>query len=554
MPVLLALPAWLAAAPSHPPVPGRLVFRGVTVVDVVAGRLLRNRSVTIDHGRILAVDSGPHAVAPGTQVVDAAGRYLIPGLWDMHVHLAAFPIDQRGADTRLESNADWALPLFLAHGVTGVRDMGGPFDVLHRWKSEVLLGERVGPRIVHTGWKLGGRMPAYPTAPAPVRTVADASRAVTLLADAGADFVKVEVLPLPELKAVIQAAHARGLPVLGHLARSVSIWDASTAGMAGVEHLQQVLLGCSSRERWILWRERFSGGRLAELLQRAGLLQVEAFREATRGALVDSWDSVRATALVAHLRDHGTAQTPTLVAIQDWERLAPTLSAERAGWLPPNLLAQDAKVYRGAIPPSPRKLATWEVERRTVRFMVRGGLPVLAGTDAPGNRRLPGASLQEELELFVGSGLTPLEALRSATLWPAEVLEIADSAGSVAPGRVADLVLLSANPLADIRALRQVEGVVAAGRYYARAALDDQLAGVRALLHEMRQAGPTLQLAVTIDDENDRERGTLRPPGTDGTGSVVLRPATQLDLEGTHPEDAPPAKLAPLTGHLPLRK
>jgi imidazolonepropionase-like amidohydrolase len=191
---------------------------------------------------------------------------------------------------------------------------------------------------------------------------------------------------------------------------------------------------------------------------------------------------VRSLDLFALLARNGTWQTPTLTGLRDVQRIQADIPKERLRWLPARIIQRDSAGRRVDQADGPLYAREYQLQQRVIPMLARAGVPILAGSDAPGTRRVPGQSLIEELETLVEAGLTPLEALRSATLNPARFLGSTDTLGSVAPGKLADLVLLERNPLADITALRGIRGVVAGGRYYSRADLDRRLGEVQALL------------------------------------------------------------------------
>jgi imidazolonepropionase-like amidohydrolase len=201
---------------------------------------------------------------------------------------------------------------------------------------------------------------------------------------------------------------------------------------------------------------------------------------------VATWDSVKATELFAVFARNTTWQTPTLTGIRDVQRIQADIPGERLRWLPPRLIGRDSAGRRVEGSDRPVNARQYLLLQRIIPMMARAGVPILAGTDAPGTRRVPGPSLVEELEALVAAGLTPLQALRSATLNPARFLGLGDSLGTVAPGKVADLVLLDANPLADIAALRRVRAVIAGGRYYSQRDLERRRTEVQALLGRLR--------------------------------------------------------------------
>ena len=485
---LALLPSLLAAQPAPPAGLARIAFTGVSVVNLETGAVVPDQTVVVAEGRIVRVGPGVRGLARDITLVPARGQFLIPGLWDMHVHLAVATLTPAGDSAPdYSANADWQFPLLLAAGVTGVRDMSGAFEQLRSWRNEISAGRRAGPRIVHTARKLGSDGPVVAGGPAALRTVADVERSVDMLARAGAGFVKVEALSAEHLAAAISAAKRHRLAVVGHIGPWMSAREASELGLSGIEHLHQVVAGGSTEEARLLAEARRESTWWGKLLVRLGWWKPETRRRSRMERAIATWDSTRAMELFAVLARNTTWQTPTLTGLRDVQRIQPEIPGDRLRWLPARLLRRDSA---GQVPPADRPLYSrqYQLEQRVIPMLARAGVPMLAGTDAPGTRRVPGQSLVEELEAMVGAGLTPLEALRTTTLNPARFLGLTDSLGSVAPGKVADLVLLGENPLIDIKALRTVRGVVAGGRYYPADDLERRLAEVQALLRRLRAA------------------------------------------------------------------
>jgi imidazolonepropionase-like amidohydrolase len=453
--LLSALLGGAAAAPARPQA---VVLDGVTVIDVESGRAQAGLTVIVEGERIAEVGRRPTLrVPPGARVVDAAGKFLIPGLWDMHVHTAFgdwFP----GA-------RDVALPLFVANGVTGVRDMGGDLDALVEWRRAIGQGSIVGPRMVISGPMLDGPQPRFPSSVA-IATPEDGRRAVRDLKARGVDFIKLQsLIPRDAVFAIADEAKKAGIPFAGHVPDAVRASEMSEAGQKSFEHLIGVFEGSSAREDDFLKGDKSPGRFLA------------AFDEARLGALA------------TRLARNRTWQCPTLA----WER-GGNLIEERD--LEHDPLAKYA--------PASWKNGTWKrfkeqvtgefnvddlktrkrfvaKELEVVAALHRAGVPFLAGTDTvAGVYIFPGFSLHDELAVLVKAGFTPLEALRTATLGPAEYLSMSDRLGRVEKGKLADLVLLDANPLDDIANTRKIRAVVAAGRYFSREDLDALLRGVEA--------------------------------------------------------------------------
>jgi imidazolonepropionase-like amidohydrolase len=485
--VLVLLPSLLDAQASAPPPLSRIAFSEVSVLNLETGAIARDQTVVVAEGRIVRIERGRPVLPRDITLVPSPGQFLIPGLWDMHVHLTAGDlVPPGGSSADFSVNADWQFPLLLAAGVTGVRDMSGSFGQLRSWRNEIAAGQRAGPRIVHTGRKLGPAGAVLPGAPAPVQSVADVERSVEMLAQVGAGFVKVEGLPAEQLAAAVLAAKQRGLPVVGHVGPWMSAREASELGLAGVEHLLQVVAGGSTEETALLAEARREFSWWGKLLVDLGWWDRPARSGSRIARAVATWDSAKATELFAVFARNATWQTPTLTGLRDVYRIEADIPGLRLNWLPPRLLGKDSAARRVEGSDREARIEMYQLQQRIIPMMARAGVPILAGTDAPGTRRVPGPSLVEELETLVAAGLTPLQALRSATLNPARFLGLSDSLGTVAPGKLADLVLLDANPLDDIAALRRVRGVIAAGRYYSQQDLERRRAEVQALLGRLR--------------------------------------------------------------------
>ena len=450
-----------AQAPARP---AMLVFLHVTVINPpsngAAGSVEQDRAVVIRAGKITAVVSAAGLTPPAfAQVVDGTGKYLIPGLWDMHVHSAFGDWFPKGRDV--------ILPLFIANGVTGVRDMGGDLPVLLPWRKQIAAGEIVGPRMVVSGPMLDGYLPdgklRFPSS-VPVMTPADAVKAVDSLKAQGAEFIKVQsVIPHDAYVAAAQEAHKQELPFVGHVPDHIKITESIALGQKSIEHFMGAQEGCSSEEDKVL-----------------------AAKTGDIRLLLSSHDEAKCQKLIALLAQTHTWLVPTMV----WNRQGGFL--DQLDWSHQPLDKYVPAYWRDvtwkrfydqmmpgvkADPLEVRKQEDAEIVRLIGAFY-KGGVGFMAGTDtAPGIYVMPGFSLHDELANFVEAGFTPMDALATATSNPAKFLGREDM-GAVAPGDVADLVLLDRNPLTDIRNTRTISGVVADGRYYDRAQLDALLAGV----------------------------------------------------------------------------
>jgi imidazolonepropionase-like amidohydrolase len=475
---LLALGCAHAQSPT-------VAIRGVTVVDVRDGSLHPERTVLIAGNRIATV--GPVreiAVPDDAEVVEATGRYLIPGLWDMHVHSVAV-LD---APSPAIAAQDWHLPLFLAHGVTGVRNMGdGTVDVTLELskliRRHLAAGNLRGPpRFLTAGPTIDGDPYLGRSKKLVVRTAGDARAAVERLASNGADLIKVyENLSREAYFAIMDEARRRGIPVDGHVPFRVTPEEAADAGQRTAEHPEALAAGCSTageaeRERFAEDLANYDGlAGSSELL----LMQIRHYR-----VLYDSRDPAACALAFRMYRESGVAVAADLLVyhhivhadklLADTARMQLVPEAIRRNWEDfgdSEMLREFQLILRPIIP----------LELENVRLANRAGVVLLAATDVEYPLGVPGLALHEELVRLVEAGLTPLEALQAATLNPARVLKMADALGSIEPGKLADLVLLDRNPLEDIRNTQKIRAVVADGRLYRRADLDQLLAGVNAM-------------------------------------------------------------------------
>ncbi len=418
----------------------------VTVVNPGTSSVAANRIVVIAGDRITSVSDSAKTQPPkDARVIDATGQYLIPGLWDMHVHSVFgdwFP-----------GGRDIILPLFIANGVTGVRDMGGEVPVLMAWRKDIASGKLIGPRIVFSGPMLDGYLPngklRFPSS-IPIKTSADAIAAVDSLKKQGVDFIKVQSeISHDAYLAAAAEAHKQGLPIVGHVPDKVRLREVVDAGQASVEHLMGIFEGCSTQE------DKF--------IQGQGNLKL----------LLSTQDKQRCDSLIKLLAQHQTWQVPTLA----WQRGGEFLDQPDPKrkpldkYVPAYWRDVTWKRFNDEMMPDllkdPLALRQDYFARnlKIVGAMHRAGVPFLAGTDtAPGIYILPGFSLHDELANFVEAGFTPMESLQTATSNPAKFLGTQASQGSVESGKVADLVLLSANPLADIHNTKKISAVVAHGR------------------------------------------------------------------------------------------
>jgi hypothetical protein len=420
--------ASLAGLPvaAQQPAGAPLVFDGVTVVDVEHGQLLPDQRVVVTGNRIQTVGSAGSVPLPkGAQVIDAKTKFLIPGLWDLHTHPRSY--------TQL------FYPLFIANGVTGFRDAWSdwPIDSLALWWRAILAGKLVGPpRQLLTGSSEEIHQGS---------TGDLTDEEIRSLKSRGANFIKLYPFDAGAASRVRKA----GLPFGGHM-DGVSAIEASDSGAAILDHvnsagdLDQVCLGPS--------------------------------------ATVDKCRPV-----AEHLRRNNSWWVPTLIRRMSFNRQAEPNPGAATQAVSERMFAMADQFWNGTAPQGNWLHGMADPGKGdSLRFLAvakQASLPILSGTDAGApvrDQEPPGFALHAELAIYVTEGLSPLEALQAATINPAKMLHGTDSLGTVAAGKLADLVLLDANPLADITNTTTIRAVVANGRYFDRAALDRLFTEVQA--------------------------------------------------------------------------
>ncbi|MGI4887378.1 MAG: amidohydrolase family protein [Janthinobacterium lividum] len=401
-----------AAASSAAPLPVLAVVGG-TVVDVVRGRTIPNAVVLMAGGKITQV--GPVAavkIPKGARVIRAEGKTVVPGLWDMHAHF---------------QQAEWG-PAYLAAGVTTVRDCGNEFSYINAVQQAIDAGRGVGPRILKAGVIDGDGPRALGIVRA--NTPAEAVQAVQRYKANGFVQIKIYSSVKPALvRAICQEAHRVGLPVTGHIPDGMTIYQGVAAGMDQVNHLNYVFRALN--------------------------------RNPDRSFVLNDTASAR---LFAFLKAHHTVIDPTVGVYELMFRsAADDITALEPGYAQLPLPLQALYHNVGQDPADAAKAAPYFAGMpRLVKALVDYGIPVVAGTDMG----FPGTSLARELELYVQGGLTPMQALQTATIAAARAMQAGQRAGSLDPGKQADLVIIDGHPLQKIRDLRRVQLVVKAGQVY----------------------------------------------------------------------------------------
>ncbi len=445
--LLLILPVLLVAQTQRDRTLAPIALTHVTVIDVTGGPSRQDMTVVITGDRISAIgDSARLSVPTDAKVVDASGKFLIPGLWDMHVHWYSRE----------------TLTLFTANGVTGVRQMFGNSDLL-RWRDEIAKGSLLGPRMMVASPIIDGPEPVWPNSIS-VRNEEEGRKAVRRVKQWGADFVKVySLLPRDAYFGIADESKQQGITFVGHVPNTVSPAEASDAGQKSIEHLTGILIGCSDKEQ----------GLRDDVVE----ARSPAARARTQAAALESYDARKAADLFARFVKNQTWQCPTLTVLRSNAYLGDENFRRdgRLKYIPRQIQQRWSMRIANRNEDNHRAKKVLQKELEIVGAMQKAGVPILAGTDTGNPFCFPGFSLHDELALLVIAGLTPVEALRSATLNPAKFFGLDQTLGTIEQGKIADLVLLDASPLLDIRNTQRINAVVANGRFFDRKALDKLL-------------------------------------------------------------------------------
>jgi hypothetical protein len=441
---LLAAVAALAKPTIAKPLEtSRLLINDVAVIDTRTGKLLGHRDVLIDGNRIVSVESA-HATPAGGRVtvVDGRGKFLIPGLWDMEVHLSW--------------TTESALPLLVANGITNVRDMGSNLDQIDAWRTRIAADLIIGPEIIRVGPMLNGK--SFNQYQMVVGPPDQARGVVHTLKVLGMDAISLERrVPRDSYFAILDQAKQEGIPVGGHIPIGVKPEEASDAGQATVENADTLFEGMLT----------------------AGLPE-----ENIPAAIAQFLTSGEADRLFQRFVTNHTAYTPALSTFQ-WSLRDADASAPKDPRK--SYVAKSLRDFSTKHPLARDDLKSMEkmfpALVKVVSRMNRDGVVLLVGTDIAGPR-IPGFSVHDELSMLVTAGLTPLQALQTATLNPAIVVNATKSYGVVEEGKIANLVLLDGNPLVNIDNLGRISAVVLRGKLLRREQLDDLLRQAQRLAEE----------------------------------------------------------------------
>lgn len=473
--VIVLVSAFVPAKSTEPNLES-LALMHVTVIDGTGAPPQSDMTVLIVGYRIQEIAKSNSIDVPRfAKTIDATGSFLIPGLWDMHAH----PDDPELWPVNPPPNEkEKLLTLLVANGVTGIRDMGGDLKLLQEWRSRVGRATMIGPHIYTCGPLLDGPKPMWPGSVA-ISTAEQGRQAVRDLKQQRADFVKVySLLPREAFFAIADEAKKLNIPFSGHVPDSVTPEEASDAGQASEEHLLQIVEACSDRE---------AVRKKVDELRTAGATPIER-RRAYIETMLATFDNKKAEALFAKFVKNNTWVTPTAIV---WHNNAAfeedsAKYADRMKYLPRYIREYwDPKNNAHLKNRSPERLAAEKLLVKkyleVIGAMKRAGVKLMTGSDFGANELLfPGWGVHDEIALLTKAGLTPMDAIQAATKNPATFLGLDKSVGTIEKGKIADIVVLSANPLEDINNTRKISAVLFQGQMYDRATLNRMLGSVAA--------------------------------------------------------------------------
>lgn len=463
--VSLAILFLFACQPSTVLFENAICIENISTIDPLDG-LKENQTVIIKEGKIHQIASSNELIlSPKNKIIDGTGKFMIPGLWDAHVHFAF-----------MEELAPSMLDLFLAYGITSVRDTGGEIGFVKEWKDKATANPTTAPRVMIAGPLLDGTPNVYdgsdaghPPLSVGLNSVEAVKNQVIFLDSLGVDLLKAyEMLTPEQFSMITKLAKEKGLKVTGHVPLSMDVISASNAGLNSMEHMRNLELSCASNSE-DLWKQRL------ELLDfgkadPGGILR-SRIHAAQRSNAIENYDENKANEVLQVLAKNETWQIPTLALNTGSVRrpFARPEFQESFQYLPDSIESK----WKSAIEDrADRTLSAFDHDyhqwkMNMVSKIHSAGIDIMAGTDCPIFFLTPGRSLHEELAVLVEAGLSPLDALKTATFNPAKYFNMENELGSIKENQWADLLILNANPLEDIENTLDINSVIKQGKYHA---------------------------------------------------------------------------------------
>jgi imidazolonepropionase-like amidohydrolase len=450
-----------------------ICFTNIDIIDAQNG-LQKNRTVVIKGDRIVKIaPSAELTLSSSNNIIDGTGKYMIPGLWDAHVHFAY-----------IEDIAPRMFDLFLTYGITSVRDTGGKLEFVKQWKDRSLSQPTDAPRVMIAGPLLDGMpnvydgsSPGRPPLSVGAGSVVEAKKIALDLIEEGVDLLKAyEMLTPDQFVAVVELAKQNGLKITGHVPLSMDVISASNAGLSSMEHLRNLEMSCAENSDELL---TIRNKMLAAGANDQGGVLRSRIHAAQRYEALNNQDNEKTEAVLNVLLKNQTWQIPTMalynirtrqhVARPDWQATF--------AFLPDTLASKWTKQINEMMKVGTTEQSTQYADwgKKMVKKIHDKGIGIMAGTDCPIGFLTPGISLHEEMTILVEAGLSPLEALSTATLKPAEYFAMDNELGLIQENYIADLIVLDKNPLEDIENTKTIDAVIKSGKYHSREQLDTKL-------------------------------------------------------------------------------
>lgn len=471
--VLITLMAFYSCAPDGEYFKDALCIENINTIDAKSGLNTEMTVVVQDNKIVRVAKTSDLTLSSKNKIIDGAGKYLIPGLWDAHIHFAF-----------IEEMAPSMFDLFLGYGVTSVRDTGGRIEFVKAWKDKADSDPKNAPRVKIAGPLIDGTPHVYdgssPTFPPLGVPVADENATIAMvekLDSIGVDLLKAYEMLTPEkFKTITKMARQKGLKVTGHVPLSMDVISVSNAGLNSIEHFRNLETSVVAN-----WEELLAERReiLKNKDQKTGGALRSSLHNLQRYDAIKRTDSTTLYKVLNVLKENDTWQIPTLMLnhLSAYGGFQDAEYREKFKALPQEI-QEEWDMLIDKIAEMPVSENTLNFERWAMKMvgkMHKMGIPFMAGTDAPIRFQVPGNSLHGELKLYVEAGMSPLEALKTATLLPATYFNLQDELGLIEEKMIADLVILDANPLEDIENTQKINAVIKDGHLMNRNHLDQLL-------------------------------------------------------------------------------
>ena len=438
-----------------------IVIENITLIDAKNGTRT-NQTVSIKNGVIQSIGSAKLDM-DDSQIIDGVGKYLIPGLWDAHVHLTFIP----------EIDHETHFKLYLKNGVTSIRDTGAILSKLQPSLNFIEENPNTTPRLFYAGPLIDGAdrvykgmEPGFPNLSIGIDETSNIPEVVDGLLKEGVTFLKsYEMLTRETYLELLKVAGQNGLRVTGHVPLSIDLEEAIEAGLGGMQHVRNMDLACAKDADNLLDDRQVSLENEASI---AGSALRTHIHSSQRYYAIDNTDDERCLRIIMKLSEYGVFQTPTLTintfdsrrfyADPKWRETYQELpEAAENNWMQGSLKLANIDVTENA-----KKFDAWSLS--LVNKMHQEGVKIIAGTDTPIGYLTPGYSLHKELELLSEAGLSNMDVLRSATITPAEFFGMENQMGTIEVGKLADLVILDKNPLMSISNTQSIHRVIVKGQ------------------------------------------------------------------------------------------